>query len=669
MSNSSPWARVDDRLRNRVLAKNAELPRFATVTGFARIMATVLIGAGLLAVLCPAAPMTVSVQGFQLGELDVTNYTNTSNLGAAGLTIDADFTTMNQGPGGQTVLNQLAPLGLTYMQTALFNTDLQQQMFLDANGNNLVGTFPDAPYRGYTLPSFARPFSTKNRPWYGSIQPDGTPGALPPNFFAAHQYEDTPSITFGDQGSGESGSILGLANVLNGKGGSISFETALVGVSRQPPANPQANPDPAFSDPYDVFVLQDFTFGFTFGYIGPLGGRQPGQYVARDYSVQLQALTFHNDVTGAFRGAFDKAGPNADVEWRVRLIQADATAVPEPGTWVTVLAGTAILVFRRRALIVLAAAVVFTPSLQLNLEAQTPVTLSPVASPTAGQSGVTPMNVTISGFPDGTIQASDVTIVLEPVTVGPPGTTTATVLTTVDTNASRVTFTIPPTITVTAPTAYSLSVAGMTTAGASFASSNKASLTVSPEPRISSVTPPAGQAGQNLPVSITGEFTTFVQGSTQANFGAGISVGGAPEGTFGPVMVTSSTSATAPLNINSGVALGTRDVTVRTDVQQATLPAAFKVAKSSPSPVISEFYPTYGRAGTLVKVSGTNFGSDVQVTLCKQGGGTIAVPIAASSDTAIVISIPAEAATGAITVNVNGKTASSRAPLTISPKE
>src|SRR5262249_8853250 len=65
------------------------------------------------------------------------------------------------------------------------------------------------------------------------------------------------------------------------------------------------------------------------------------------------------------------------------------------------------------------------------------------------------------------------------------------------------------------------------------------------------VTPNTGQQGQqNLSVAITGQFTHFMQGTTTASFGDGISVGGAAH-SFGPVTVTSPTSATATLNISN----------------------------------------------------------------------------------------------------------------------
>jgi len=73
---------------------------------------------------------------------------------------------------------------------------------------------------------------------------------------------------------------------------------------------------------------------------------------------------------------------------------------------------------------------------------------------------------------------------------------------------------------------------------------------------LSSITPNSARMGQSPVVTINGVFTSFAQGVTQANFGAGISVGGAAEGTFGPVTVTGPTTATAQLAINAAAAPG-----------------------------------------------------------------------------------------------------------------
>src|SRR5688572_20219801 len=73
--------------------------------------------------------------------------------------------------------------------------------------------------------------------------------------------------------------------------------------------------------------------------------------------------------------------------------------------------------------------------------------------------------------------------------------------------------------------------------------------TVQPGTLILSLNPGGAYQGQPLSVDITGQLTSFVQGTTQASFGPGISVGGAPEGGFGPVTVSGATSGAPPTEI------------------------------------------------------------------------------------------------------------------------
>ena len=307
-----------------------------------------------------------------------------------------------------------------------------------------------------------------------------------------------------------------------------------------------------------------------------------------------------------------------------------------------------------------------------QLEAQTAITLSPAASPTTGQAGITVINVTGSGFPTGTIQAPDVAVVLAPAAGGASTATAPTAITTIVGTTRRVTFTVPASISVSAPTAYLVSIAGKTTTGITFASSNKASLTINPPAKVLSVSPTSGPVGQTITVTITAQYTNFVQGSTLASFGAGISVGGAAEGSPGTVTVTSSSTATAQLKINAVATLGPRDVSVQTGVQTATLTGGFNVTSPSGGPPqITDFNPKSGSVGSLVTVTGTNFtpnaGTSVQVSISKQGGGSISAPVGVSTATTVPFTIPPGALTGPITVTVNGKSTASNTPLTIVP--
>src|SRR5579864_1644671 len=214
---------------------------------------------------------------------------------------------------------------------------------------------------------------------------------------------------------------------------------------------------------------------------------------------------------------------------------------------------------------------------------QSNVTLTSAASPTAGQPGVTVITVLGSGFPAGTIPPANVTVNLQPATSGggPSGVATATAVTTIVGTTRRVTFQIPTTISVSTPTAYLVKISGTTSTGTAFASGNSASLTVNPGASIISVVPNTGQPGQQVSVTLTGGYTNFLTGATKASFGAGMSVGGAAEGLFGPVTASTATTATVQLTIDAAATLGPRTVQVQTGVQAASLAAGFSVTAPS----------------------------------------------------------------------------------------
>ena len=185
--------------------------------------------------------------------------------------------------------------------------------------------------------------------------------------------------------------------------------------------------------------------------------------------------------------------------------------------------------------------------------------------------------------------------------------------------------------------------------------------------KILSVNPNSGQGGQTLTVTITGENTHFAQGVTQASFGAGIAVGGGQAGEFGSVNVLSPTSATAHLQIGASAAAGPRTVSVKTNQEEVSLAAGFAVVVISP-PTISDFTPKSGPIGTLVTVTGTNFSQgDIgpQITLNKQGGGTIAAPVSSFTATTVTFVIPAGAATGPLVIEVGSQSATSADALNV----
>ncbi len=300
-----------------------------------------------------------------------------------------------------------------------------------------------------------------------------------------------------------------------------------------------------------------------------------------------------------------------------------------------------------------------------DADAQSPVsvTLTPTTSPAAGEPGVTNISVTGSNFPSGTITPASVTVSLAPTPGGAAVTTPATSVTTVVGATRRVSFTIPASVKVAAPTSYSVSISGATTTNVAFASSNTAALTINPPASLTGVTPNTGQVGQSLSVAVLASFSNFLQNSTIANFGAGIMINS--------VTVTDATHASVNLTISGNAAPGFRSVTMTTGTEVASLINGFSVSAGNNPPTITDFNPKSGSAGALVTMTGTNLqpnaGTSAQVILAKQGGGTLTVLAASATSGSLGFTIPTGAATGVVGITVNGGTASTPTPLTILP--
>ncbi|MGH9719434.1 MAG: malectin domain-containing carbohydrate-binding protein [Bryobacteraceae bacterium] len=213
------------------------------------------------------------------------------------------------------------------------------------------------------------------------------------------------------------------------------------------------------------------------------------------------------------------------------------------------------------------------------------------ATPNPAQAGTSSVTVTAANFPSGTITASAITVLLEPATAGagPTASTQATSITTPVNGTLQVTFVLPSSITVVAPTQYLISISGQTST-TPFGTATKASLVMNPGASLSSVSPNSGPAGQLVSVTITGNGSHFVQGVTQANFGNGITVGSTVngnDGNFGTVNVISPTSATAQVKINNTATVGARSVTVRTGTEQVSFLNAFTVAPPLNLPLLT----------------------------------------------------------------------------------
>lgn len=306
-----------------------------------RMWGVALLAATLFAGTASAVTVDVNITGVKVGELTV-NQTNLSGAVSVSDNITGNFLAVNQGAGGQGLLNSRAPLGLTFMQTVAVNTNLQQLIFrpsdyTPANGFVLAGTWSDPPIDGYVLYDGTTQLNPDPRPYYSTITPSGVAGDIPPISFAGgNQFRDTPTIAWANYNA----STYGMANLLNGLNGSLAFETALVGACQEPGAAQ------ARTGHYKVCVLEDFTWGLNFTYVGPGGGRGAGNYTAADYTTALIPLAFSTNVSATFRGAFDRVGNNAPVEWDVAFVQADDC--PEPGTMVLMAIAAAALALTRR---------------------------------------------------------------------------------------------------------------------------------------------------------------------------------------------------------------------------------------------------------------------------------------------------------------------------------
>ena len=137
-------------------------------------------------------------------------------------------------------------------------------------------------------------------------------------------------------------------------------------------------------------------------------------------------------------------------------------------------------------------------------------------------------------------------------------------------------------------------------------------------PIVFSLNPGGGQQGQqNLSVAITGLATHFAQGTSQANFGPGVTVVS--------LTVTSATAAMAVVNIDSAATLGTRTVTVTTASELASFLNGFTISAGTPGILLLN--PNTGQQGQQnlsVTISG-QFAHFAQGTTAASFGAGITV--------------------------------------------
>jgi hypothetical protein len=137
----------------------------------------------------------------------------------------------------------------------------------------------------------------------------------------------------------------------------------------------------------------------------------------------------------------------------------------------------------------------------------------------------------------------------------------------------------------------------VTTSGQTLSLNNAFSVTAG-TPVITVINPNIGTPGNSVTVTITGQYTNWVNGTTTASFGPGVSVGGAADGVSGPVTVNSPTSITASLVIASSATLGPVSVITTTGAEIENVPGGFTIqAATPPSPALISLSPGANAGG------------------------------------------------------------------------
>ncbi len=183
------------------------------------------------------------------------------------------------------------------------------------------------------------------------------------------------------------------------------------------------------------------------------------------------------------------------------------------------------------------------------------------------------------------------------------------------------------------------------------------------QPELLSVVSGSGVQGQTETVALTADFTNFVNGTTTANFGAGITVNS--------VTVSSATSAAANITVQPTATLGSRNVSVTTGAEVVSLANAFQVTVGPAA--IASLSPASAAQGSTATVtvtgSQTHFASGV--TSAAFGGGISVTGITVNSalSATVNISIPNTTATGAynVTLTTGGEVATILGGFTVTP--
>ena len=228
------------------------------------------------------------------------------------------------------------------------------------------------------------------------------------------------------------------------------------------------------------------------------------------------------------------------------------------------------------------------------------------------------------------------------------------------------------TINFNIPDVIAAGVYNVTAFGTGYISGNSLPLTVNVPPSFT-LSPNSGGTGATLQVVITGTNTSFPNGST-ARFGPGISVGGQPEGQFGPIVTQPNGTAIATIVISGGAATGGRTVDVA-GLDNLTQANAFTVFSGVLTLTLISVNPPAGNPGATISISASGFvgtAPPMTVTLTPTGGGSpINVPatsvVGSAGTRTINFNIPPGTPSDVynVTVSATGYISGNSLPLTV----
>ena len=277
------------------------------------------------------------------------------------------------------------------------------------------------------------------------------------------------------------------------------------------------------------------------------GDFNPSTFTLNDGSTFIASQSFTATIT-------DSSGTLSDGDLAVIIAQTGGgppPTIPEPGTWMLLGAGLAVLLlyrfrrsahdrrpFLRRAQ---GAALLFACAILISANswaAVTSVKLNVATSPSSGIAGTSLIWVTGSGFPAGAINLSSVTIELQTAcgtTAGQTSAVAAAARTIIGTS-DKIEFQIPSSL---ATGNYFVSISGSTTGGAAFTSSNCSGLSVTHSSTAVGSCNPGSSMGMLVPAAGSGTVTVTAYVPNANWGGSGVNVQAVPvEGSGSPATVT-----------------------------------------------------------------------------------------------------------------------------------